>query len=139
MTFNNKGESNKNPSVEVKQVVEDHKLIQACDTFHSLMASGDFKGLCDAKASEASSSQDIDTWKLMRVICFEANAREELQKYLGFDSDEIMKLAIASVPSLAAQNAKQRMAVPQSLHLVPRHYLIRIPIPPPNAPPPFGW
>jgi protein transport protein SEC31 len=47
------------------------------------------------------SQYDKQVWDLMRVIRFEANAREELLKYLGFDSTSIA----AAAQALATANA----------------------------------
>ena len=79
----------RNPTLKISQVVEDIKLIAACDKFHCSIATGDFKTFCEMKSNSQISEQDKAVWALMRVIRFEDNAREELLKYLGFDSASI--------------------------------------------------
>ena len=96
----------KNPPNKISQIVEDVDLINACDFFHQSIANGDFKTFCLNKVNSVDlSEQDKAVWSLMRVIRFEDNAREELLKYLGFDSAGIAaaarNLGITKVPEAA--------------------------------------
>lgn len=65
----------------------------ASDIFHDVIAKGDFKQFCELKADSSSSQQERQVWGLMKVICFCANAREELLTHLGFDSTSISAAA----------------------------------------------
>eukprot|EP00602_Paraphysomonas_sp_CaronLab_P005046 CAMPEP_0185030580 /NCGR_PEP_ID=MMETSP1103-20130426/17560_1 /TAXON_ID=36769 /ORGANISM="Paraphysomonas bandaiensis, Strain Caron Lab Isolate" /LENGTH=1052 /DNA_ID=CAMNT_0027565771 /DNA_START=108 /DNA_END=3263 /DNA_ORIENTATION=+ len=82
-------------SVEVKihQVIENTDVVNACDEFHNALASEDFNGFCRSKVDSARTEQDKRVWGLMRVICFENNAREELLSHLGFDKQNISRIA----------------------------------------------
>eukprot|EP01041_Mallomonas_annulata_P003398 gene3398-6750_t len=96
--FNNKenGGDNTQTSPMLKMVLkeEDPSVGAACDLFHNALATGDFKGYCDHKANDDTlSDQDRRVWSLMKVICFEKNAREELLTHLGFDSNVIAATA----------------------------------------------
>ncbi len=85
-----------NGKVHLLQVVEDPALIARCEAFHKQTAIGTpaaYKELCDTLAGNAITKQDKEVWGLMKVICFEANAREQLQTHLGFDSASIAAAA----------------------------------------------
>ena len=74
-------------SARILQVVEDPELSMACDAFHQAIAQGDYKSFCEHKSLDAASSPgERQVWGLMRVICYESNAREQLRTHLGFDS-----------------------------------------------------
>ena len=101
--------------VNVRNIVEDFKLIESCNNFHQLItnstistsangaASASKKNLqnidvnlltdyCDKKSVATDiSSHDQKIWSLMKVICFSKNARSELLQYLGFKNDDITK------------------------------------------------
>lgn len=78
--------------VKISQVVEDPEIVETCDNFHKAIDTGDFKAFCEAKAQTAESAHDRDVWGLMKVICFEKNAREELLSFLGFSASQITAL-----------------------------------------------
>jgi protein transport protein SEC31 len=91
--------------VSVSQVVENKSLVAACDAFHHALSSGDLKSLCASKAASAGSTGDAEIWTLMKIICFEMNAREELLTYLGFDGKEIAEAANSFVASVASRGS----------------------------------
>jgi protein transport protein SEC31 len=80
-------------TISVSQVTEDPQLVEACDKFHAAISSGGFRGFCEAKSANSSSDKERQVWDLMKVICFEKNAREELLSHLGFKSGEIAAAA----------------------------------------------
>jgi len=83
--------------IKVSQVVEDVELVTACDAFHGAIASGDYKSFCENRSTSSEKLKDRQVWGLMKVICFESNAREQLQSHLGFDSASIAAAAQAYV------------------------------------------
>lgn len=91
--------------IKVSMVVEDPTLVQASDRFHDVIAAGDFKQFCVEKASSGTSEQERQVWGLMKVICFCANAREELLTHLGFDSASITAAAEEYVRENARKNS----------------------------------
>ena len=92
-------------SVEVKitQVVENEALVSSCKLFQEAVANNEFKEFCTSKADSAVSEQDRGVWNLMRVICFEDKAREELLNYLGFNSSSIVEVAADYAKALSDQ------------------------------------
>lgn len=82
--------------INVYQLTENQDLVQASDEFHSRLNNNQFKEICEAKAS-CSFLESAAVWKLMRVICFGSNAREELLTYLGFDSATISATAASYI------------------------------------------
>lgn len=84
-------------------MVEDQELVAASDVFHNVVAKGEFKQFCELRTSNSSSEQERQVWGLMKVICFCANAREELLTHLGFDSASISAAAEEYVQSVTAQ------------------------------------
>jgi hypothetical protein len=80
--------------INVFQLTEDEDLVNASDEFHTAATSGQYKELCDLK-SATPGLESAQVWKLMRVICFGTNAREELLTFLGFDSSKISASATA--------------------------------------------
>jgi len=104
------------PLVKVMQREEDPAVGAACDLFHNALASGDFKSFCDTKAADDSlNAQDKQVWSLMRVICFEKNAREELLTHLGFDNNTIAVAAEEYVNSARSSHSK----TPPPAHVPP--------------------
>lgn len=92
--------------MKICQVVENEALVKACETFQKAVADDDFKNYCHQKSEDvALSEHDRSVWKLMRVICFEDKAREELLNYLGFDTSNIVDMATQYAQSLACQSA----------------------------------
>ena len=92
------GDSKGKPSVQAKihQIIEDNELIASCDKFHKFTAAGDqeaYKNLCDEKVKTLESDKDKEIWGMMKVICFEQNARENLQTFLGFDGVAVKEAA----------------------------------------------
>jgi len=85
-----------NGKVQLLQVVENPTLVSRCEAFHKHTAVGtadEYKALCDMLLADSPSQQDRAEWGLMKVICFETNAREQLQTHLGFDSAVIAEAA----------------------------------------------
>jgi protein transport protein SEC31 len=87
------------------EVVDNPSLIAACDAFHNTLATGDLKAICASKASSASSVHEAQVWTLMKIICFEKNAREELLSFLGFDAASIEAAAQSFVASHASESS----------------------------------
>lgn len=86
----------------VTQVVEDTEFITNCDTFHAAVESGNYGEFCEFKSKNFAYESDSNdqnaheqqkVWSLMKVICFEKNAREELLSHLGFHTQDIAKKA----------------------------------------------
>lgn len=92
--------------VNVSQIVENTDLVDACDKFHDALASEDFNGFCRLKADTARTEQDRQVWGLMRVICFEENARANLLSHLGFDNEQIESIAEEYVRSMGEKRAE---------------------------------
>ena len=90
--------------LKISQVVEDPALVTFCDDFHQAIDKGDFKGYCANKASTAETERDRQVWGLMKVICFEENARGELLSHLGFDNAAIAAAAEDYVRTKQAEN-----------------------------------
>mmetsp|Transcript_23707 Transcript_23707/g.43997 ORF Transcript_23707/g.43997 Transcript_23707/m.43997 type:complete len:1090 (+) Transcript_23707:44-3313(+) len=90
--------------VKITQVVENDELVKACQFFQSAVDSEDFKSFCNLKSEQSVSEHDRSVWKLMRVICFEDKAREELLNYLGFDTGSIVSMATDYAQNLAARD-----------------------------------
>lgn len=78
--------------VRMRKVVEQPDLVQASMAFEAEMESTNVVDFCIKKASTAKTQQEQQTWGFMKVI-FEANARQELVKHLGFDSEQIAAAA----------------------------------------------
>lgn len=76
----------------VRKVVEQPELVQASTAFEAEIASTNVVDFCLKKAAAATSKQEHQTWGFMKVI-FESNARQELVKHLGFDSEQITAAA----------------------------------------------
>jgi protein transport protein SEC31 len=96
-----KGQHAGSVEVKISQIVENDDLVEACDKFHAALAAEDFNGFCRIKAETARSEQDRQVWGLMRVICFEDNARANLLSHLGFDNDDIASVAEEYVRSMS--------------------------------------
>ena len=80
--------------VKLWQVVDDSDFVTASDSFHESLAGGDFRGIAAARGADTNLSEhDQAVWSMMKIICFEKNAREELLAYLGFDSTSIANVA----------------------------------------------
>jgi len=81
-----------------------------------LLSVGNFKDFCESKVLTHVSEYDKQVWDLMRVIRFESNAREELLKYLGFDSASIaaaaQRLASAHAPPPPSESSLSSLAPP---------------------------
>lgn len=90
--------------VKIVEVVDNPSLIASCDSFHNALASGDLKAICASKASTASTAHEAQIWTLMKIICFEKNAREELLSFLGFDAASI-EAAAQSFVTHASQHS----------------------------------
>ena len=89
--------------VKITQVVENEQLVKSCQVFQNAVQNDDFKNFCNTKSESALTEQDRSVWKLMRVICFEDKAREELLNYLGFDTSQIVDMASQYAQSLASR------------------------------------
>lgn len=113
----------------VFQVVEDVELVQACDQFHDALAQGDFGSYCEHKAHYAESEHDREVWGLMKVVCFEKEARQELLKYLGFDNDTIAAIG----QQFLDQNSTEEDKGEVSCNDTPMDSAA---VPPPPPPPP---
>jgi protein transport protein SEC31 len=91
--------------VKISQIVENEELVKACQYFQNAVVTDDFKNFCHLKSEDgALSEHDRSVWMLMRVICFEDKAREELLNYLGFDTNNIVDMASQYAQSLASKN-----------------------------------
>lgn len=79
-----------NPRATVSQVVEDPALISACDQFHQVIASGEFREYCHQKSMVSDITvQEQEEWQVLRIMGFETQARVELLKHLGFEAQRI--------------------------------------------------
>lgn len=78
--------------LNVYQITENPELIVSSDNFSKSFSANQLKEYCEAKSNDPN-LQSNQVWNLMKVICFGANAREELLTYLGFDSETIANLA----------------------------------------------
>jgi protein transport protein SEC31 len=84
--------------LKIHQVAENPELTTSSDFFHEHFSTGKFKEYCEIKSnSDDISSQQV--WRLMNVICYGKNPREELLTYLGFDSATITATAQAYLAS----------------------------------------
>lgn len=102
----------------VHQVAEDPSLVVESDHFHTAIASNNLIALCEQRALNAATEHEREEWNVIRVLCFEANTREKLNTYLGFEKSAIDNAARlfavshqsgeqgASVPSMSASEAK---------------------------------
>lgn len=88
-----------NVRLNVTQVVDNADLAASCDAFHMALSTGNLKDICQQKAESAISIHDAQIWTLMKIICFEKNAREMLLSHLGFDGASIEASAHAYVTS----------------------------------------
>ena len=80
--------------VKLWQVVDDSDFVTASDAFHDSLAGGDFRAIAAARGTDMNLSEhDQAVWSMMKIICFEKNAREELLAYLGFDGTSIANVA----------------------------------------------
>ena len=79
--------------VQVSQVVEDSNMVHACDAFHATLSTQDYRGFCDMKVASTRSEKDRQVWSLMKVICFDPNARTELVSHLGFNQSSVASAA----------------------------------------------
>jgi protein transport protein SEC31 len=96
-------------TMTVSQIVEDPELIAASDKFHAAISSGGFKAFCEDKlASDSVSEKDKQVWGLMKVICFEKNAREELLSHLGFRSADITAAAEKYTKKMGPSNGSPK-------------------------------
>jgi protein transport protein SEC31 len=84
--------------LRIFQCMENPEIVQSSDEFHKAIAKSEFKDLCERRSDDASLSSN-QVWKLMKVICFGTNAREELLSYLGFDSSSITAAAVGYAPA----------------------------------------
>ncbi|GMI37690.1 hypothetical protein TeGR_g12838, partial [Tetraparma gracilis] len=81
--------------VSVKSVVESPALVAASNEFEAALAAADSETLCNQKASSFPPGSHMSKiWGFMRIT-FQANAREELVKYLGFDAAAIEQAALS--------------------------------------------
>jgi protein transport protein SEC31 len=79
--------------VTLKEFVESPDLVAASEAFESGLATSDNETMCANKAMSFDPSSHLSkVWGFMRIT-FQANAREQLVKYLGFDSEEIERAA----------------------------------------------
>eukprot|EP00602_Paraphysomonas_sp_CaronLab_P004721 CAMPEP_0185020746 /NCGR_PEP_ID=MMETSP1103-20130426/3384_1 /TAXON_ID=36769 /ORGANISM="Paraphysomonas bandaiensis, Strain Caron Lab Isolate" /LENGTH=1052 /DNA_ID=CAMNT_0027551833 /DNA_START=113 /DNA_END=3271 /DNA_ORIENTATION=+ len=106
------GQTTGSVKVKIHQVIENTELVDACDQFHNALATEDFNGFCRAKTESARTEQDKRVWGLMRVICFESNAREELLTHLGFNSQEIARIAEEYVTTMTERRSEGNDGVP---------------------------
>jgi protein transport protein SEC31 len=83
--------------LRIFQCMENPEIVQTSDEFHKAVTKSEFKELCEHRADSTLHSNQV--WKLMKVICFGTNAREELLSYLGFDSSSISAAATGYTPS----------------------------------------
>jgi protein transport protein SEC31 len=90
--------------MRVAQVIDNPSLAAACDSFHVALSAGNLKELCEQKAATATDPHEAQIWTLMKIICFEKNAREMLLAHLGFDAPAIEAAAQAYVASRAASS-----------------------------------
>lgn len=88
-----KGGATCSAEVTVLQVIENAAVTDACEAFHDALAKEDYNNFCAMKAATAATDREKQVWGLMKVICFEKNAREELLAHLGFDADTIAQVA----------------------------------------------
>jgi hypothetical protein len=72
---------------------KDAELVTASESFHTALSTGDYRTYCEMKATTAETEGDKQVWSLMKVICFEENARGELLSHLGFDAAAIAAAA----------------------------------------------
>eukprot|EP00981_Chlorochromonas_danica_P003692 scaffold681_cov173-Ochromonas_danica.AAC.55 len=79
--------------LQIFQVEENPEVVAASDNFHDFISKGQYKEFCEYKSQQSSDPEARKVWSLMNVICFGANAREELLTYLGFDSKTIVEAA----------------------------------------------
>jgi len=84
--------------VTIAPHVEEPELVKASNAFEQEQASKDYINFCNNKATNAASTGDAEEakiWGFMQII-FEANAREQLLQYLGFDPEEISQMAYSN-------------------------------------------
>ncbi len=80
--------------VTIENVVEHPELVQASTQFDfEFGASSDCIGYCHKMAMRATDPYECQVWSFMQIM-FEANAREELLSYLGFDPEKINQAAM---------------------------------------------
>jgi len=82
-------------TVKIQRKIEEPQLKATSEKFEAAIANRDYIGYCAARsqnASSANNASEAQIWGFMQII-FEANAREQLLLYLGFDPVEIGKAA----------------------------------------------
>lgn len=109
VTFNNRavnapGEGSSKSVFKIYQVLENKEFDDASGAFHSCLARGEYKEHCERQSREAATEYDRQVWGLMNVICFGANAREELLSFLGFDSSSIAEIASQKIAEADKKN-----------------------------------
>jgi protein transport protein SEC31 len=104
--------------VKLFQIVENSDLVERCNTYHSLSASGTpeaYKSLCAELANIAPNEQDKEQWNLMKDICFDDNTRESLRTYLGFDTATLTAATEKYIAANGGSNANETPISPDAI------------------------
>lgn len=110
--------------VEIGRMVEEPVLKAASEYFEGMMANRDYKGFCGTKIASAQTEKERQVWGFMSLI-FEANAREQLVQYLGFDAEAINKIAMEFEPDSASMGASNGNQMgPQAKETVKKALLV---------------
>jgi protein transport protein SEC31 len=96
----------KSHAVRLQQLCTEPDLVQRSESLAAVAQGGDLKAFCDSQADSASTEQEQQTWRTMRLLLEGDSARQHLLRELGFEpSQEKGKAAAAPAPVPAAKPA----------------------------------
>lgn len=79
--------------VKIDNIVEHPDLVEVSQQFEQSFNPQDCISYCRAMADQSNDEYESHVWNFMQIM-FEANAREELLAYLGFDPEKIHQTAM---------------------------------------------
>ena len=79
--------------VKIDNIVEHPELVEVSQQFEQSFNPQDCISYCRAMADQSNDEYESHVWNFMQIM-FEANAREELLAYLGFDPEKIHQTAM---------------------------------------------
>lgn len=104
----------KKPTIQMKTIVEDKELVEASRLFERALATKDFQTFCATKSAGSRSTEERQVWNFMQVI-FDADARTELNRQLGYDKQAAAKELAAKAASPLTQPTGDVTATAQDI------------------------
>lgn len=98
--------NSRDSKIEIVKFEVDSDVGASTDVFEQALQSGDLRGVCESRISEAKSDEEKTDWKVIQTLVAQ-NPRKELVDYLGFsETDE----AADGIASLGIADGQQKPA-----------------------------